>query len=202
MLHNEPTKDKQVHTILVRWLFISSTPTHNLELMKIVGGHGSNSQTGQVIFGSIDHNWFFAKTVKTLFNSAQTLSVHSIFQRNLLVFFEHCLMLSLWNTPPNRSSLWSSNLPPHYWGTTLCYLHPFLITVVIRLSPHLDLGVLMRTYPNVVDLALYCSSLWIGLWRWGRAGRERWDATRRTANNWWRSCQEVYPRYFLASCGS
>jgi hypothetical protein len=41
-------------------------------------------------------------------------------------------------------------------------------TVVIRLSPHLDLGVLMRTYPNVADLG----------------------------------CQEVYPRYFLASCGS
>jgi hypothetical protein len=35
----------------------------------------------------------------------------------------------------------------------------FINTVVIRLSPHLDLGVLMQTYPNVADLALYCSSL-------------------------------------------
>jgi hypothetical protein len=35
-------------------------------------------------------------------------------------------------------------------------------TVVIWLSPHLDLGVLMRTYPNVADLALYCSSLCCG----------------------------------------
>ncbi len=89
ILNNAPqwtNKDKQVQTILVRWSFISSTPTHSLELMKIVGDHGSSSQTEQVIFGRIDHNWIFAKTVKTLFKSAQPLSVHSIFQRNLLVF--------------------------------------------------------------------------------------------------------------------
>jgi hypothetical protein len=41
---------------IARPSFVSSTPTHNLELMKIVGGHGNSSQTGQVIFGSIDHN--------------------------------------------------------------------------------------------------------------------------------------------------
>ncbi len=51
-LNNAPqwtNKDKQIQTILVKWSFISSTPTHNLELMMIVGGHGSSSQTEQVI---------------------------------------------------------------------------------------------------------------------------------------------------------
>jgi hypothetical protein len=64
-------KDQQVQTILVRSAFISSKPTHyNLKQMKIVEGYGSSSQTAQVIFESIDHNWFFAKTAETLFKSA------------------------------------------------------------------------------------------------------------------------------------
>ncbi len=39
-LNNAPqwtNKDKQVQTILARSTFIQSTPTHNVELMKIVG---------------------------------------------------------------------------------------------------------------------------------------------------------------------
>ncbi len=130
ILNNAPqwtNKDKQVHTILVRWLFISSTPTHNLELMKIVGGHGSNSQTGQVIFGSMDHDWFFAKTAKTLFKSAQPVLVHSIFQRNLLVFLStvwcYCSETDLWIDlhfelqPPSSLLGYNTLLPPplsHY----------------------------------------------------------------------------------------
>jgi transposase InsO family protein len=50
----------------------------------------------------------------------------------------------------NQIPISTQNIPPPM---------KFEDTVVIRLSPHLDLGVLMRTYPNVADLALYCSSL-------------------------------------------
>jgi hypothetical protein len=62
-----------------------------------------------------------------------------------------CNLLRIWVTVHQLSSV-------HIWSPV-----SDSTTVVIRLSPHLDLGVLMRTYPNVADLALYCSSLWIGI---------------------------------------
>lgn len=43
-------------------------------LMKIVGCHGSSSQTGQIIFVSIDHNWFLGEIAETLFKSAHSPS--------------------------------------------------------------------------------------------------------------------------------
>jgi hypothetical protein len=66
----------------------------------------------------------FAKTAKTVFKSAQLLLVHSIFF-GVYWFFWALFMLWLWKTPLKKSLLWGFNLPPHYWGTTLCHLHPF-----------------------------------------------------------------------------
>ncbi len=90
-------KDQQVQTILVRSASFSSKPTHhNLKQMKIVGGYDSSSQTAQVIFESIDHNWFFCKNSTNSFQECTTsLSSFNFWKRRLLVFWSsvrcyHC----------------------------------------------------------------------------------------------------------------
>jgi len=133
MLHNEPTKTNKSRQFWSDRHFIYTHPQF--------GANEDSWKLWQQLRNWASNLWkhrsqlIFAKTAKTVFKSAQLLLVHSIFF-GVYWFFWALFMLWLWKTPLKKSSLWGFNLPPHYWGTTLCHLHPFQITHHLNLKSH------------------------------------------------------------------
>jgi len=84
--------------ILVRPSFTSSTLTHNLELMKIVGRQSSSSETRAHNLWKHRSQLIFCKNSRDFFQECTTLLNSFNFLEELIGFLEHRLMLSLWNT--------------------------------------------------------------------------------------------------------